>query len=151
VIIFEQQGEAGQSYSFDASMMSDGTVRSLGILLSLRQDPRPSIVLIDEIEDSLHPFAHGVLLDAINAASDEFPVVISTHNPEILSHPTATGERIRIVQWNEGTSRIHHLSEDVLSNLKPPQTVGRLLRSNALWTEEAPSEPLAESNLFDAW
>ena len=65
VIVFEQEGENGQVNSFDARQMSDGTVRCLGILLSLRQMPRPSIVLIDEIEDSLHPHAHGVLLDAI--------------------------------------------------------------------------------------
>src|SRR5262249_31566653 len=75
VIVFEQEGEGGQTYRFDASMMSDGTARSLGTLLALRQTPRPSIVLIDEIEDSLHPHAHGVLLDAIDAASDELPVV----------------------------------------------------------------------------
>jgi len=93
----EQDGEAGETNSFDASSMSDGSVRSLGILLALRQSPRPSIVLIDEIEDSLHPFAHSVLLDAIDSASEGFPIVVSTHNPEILNHPTAIGDRIRIV------------------------------------------------------
>jgi predicted ATPase len=150
VIVFEQEAGDGQTCRFDASMMSDGTVRSLGVLLSLRQTPRPSIVLLDEIEDSLHPYAHGVLLDAINAASDEFPVVVSTHNPEILSHPTATGDRIRIVEWSEGTSRIYHLSHQVLAKLKPPQTVGRLLRSNALWTEAEPTATGAEADFFKA-
>jgi predicted ATPase len=150
VIVFEQEGGNGQTCHFDASTMSDGTVRSLGILLSLRQTPRPSIVLIDEIEDSLHPDAHGVLLDAINSASDEFPVVISTHNTEILSHPTAMGKRIRIVQWDEGTSQIYHMSSQVLANLKPPQTVGRLLRSNALWTQALPSTTGAEADFFKA-
>jgi predicted ATPase len=149
VIIFEQEGESGQVNSFDARHMSDGTVRSLGILLSLRQTPRPSIVLIDEIEDSLHPHAQGVLLDAINAASDDFPVVVSTHNPEILSHPTATGDRIRIVQWNEGSSRICQLSKEVMAGLRPPMTVGRLLRSNALWTEDEPSTTGAEADFFE--
>jgi predicted ATPase len=148
VIVFKREGEGGQAYNFDASMMSDGTVRSLGILLALRQTPRPSIVLIDEIEDSLHPYAQGVVLDALDAASDEFPVLLSSHSPEILSHPTAEGDRVRIVQWNEGNSRIYHLSEHVLSHLKPPQTVGRLLRSNALWTEQQPSICGAEADFF---
>ena len=106
-------------------------------------------MLLDEIEDSLHPDAHGVLLDAINSAS-EFPVVISTHNPEILSHPTAMGKRIRIVQWDEGTSQIYHMSSQVLANLKSPQTVGRLLRSNALWTQALPSTTGAEADFFKA-
>jgi predicted ATPase len=139
VIVFQQETEAGQTFDFDASMMSDGTVRSLGILLALRQTPRPSIVLLDEIEDSLHPNAHGVLLGAIEASGEEFPIVLSTHNPEILSHPVAKGERIRIVQWDQGASNIYHLSDQVLRGLKPPQNVGRLLRSNALWTEASPS------------
>ena len=149
VIVFEQDGEAGETNSFDASSMSDGSVRSLGILLALRQTPRPSIVLIDEIEDSLHPFAHGVLLDAIDSASEGFPIVVSTHSPEILSHPTAIGDRIRIVQWNEGTSRIYPLSGEVLAKLRPPMTVGRLLRSNALWTEDEPATTGAEADFFE--
>ena len=148
VIVFQQEGEVGQTYDFDASMMSDGTVRSLGILLALRQVPRPSIVLLDEIEDSLHPYAHGVLLDAIDAASEEFPIVLSTHNPEILSHPVAQGERIRIVQWDQGASKIYHLSEQVLEGLIPPQNVGALLRSNALWTEDSPSITGPETLFF---
>jgi predicted ATPase len=148
VIVFQQDGEGGQTNHFDASMMSDGTVRCLGILLALRQTPRPSIVLLDEIEDSLHPYARSVLLDAINTASEDFPVVVSTHDPEILSHPTATPERIRIVQWNQGTSQLYHLSGEIRSNLKPPQTVGRLLRSNALWTEAEPSTTGEEADFF---
>lgn len=135
-------------YPFDASSMSDGTIRCLAILLSLRQTPRPSLVMLDEIEDSLHPFAQGVLLDAIDAASPESPVVVSTHNPEILSHPSATPERIQVVQWDKGTSRIYRLSDEVINSLKPPQTVGRLLRSNALWTADEPSTTGAEADFF---
>jgi predicted ATPase len=149
VFVFAQEGDAGHVGLFDSSQMSDGTLRSLGILLALRQSPRPSIVLLDEIEDSLHPPAHGVLLDAIDEASEEFPVVVSTHSPEILNYPMARGERIRVVQWSKGQSRIYHLSENVRANLEPPLTVGQLLRSNALWTEEAPSTIGAEADFFE--
>jgi predicted ATPase len=148
IIGFAQERADGEVEQFDASAMSDGTLRSLGILLALQQTPRSSIVLIDEIEDSLHPLAHGVLLDAIDAASDDFPVVVSTHSPEILDHPTARGERIRIIQWHEGTSLIYTLGQRVLDNLKPPLTVGRLLRSNALWTTAEPSTTGGEEDFF---
>jgi predicted ATPase len=148
IIGFAQEGSNGKVEQFDASVISDGTLRSLGVLLALRQSPRPPIVLIDEIEDSLHPRAHGVLLDAIDAASEDFPIVVSTHSPEILSHPIARGERIRIIQWEEGTSRIYQLSEHVQANLKPPLTVGELLRSNALWTADKPATTGAEDDFF---
>lgn len=74
--------------------------------------------------------------------------MVSTHNPEILSHATATPDRIRIVQWNEGTSHLYHLSREIRDNLKAPQTVGRLLRSNSLWTEDGPSVIGAEADFF---
>jgi predicted ATPase len=148
VIVFEQESNGDQVGKFEASMMSDGTLRSLGILLALRQSPRPSIVLIDEIEDSLHWLAHGALLDALDAASEEFPLVVSTHNPEILSHPTARGERIRVIQWDKGKSGIYRLSDNVKADLEPPLTVGQLLRANALWTDDEPSTTGAEDDFF---
>jgi hypothetical protein len=88
------------------------------------------------------------LLDAIDEASEEFPVVISTHSPEILNHPSARGERIRVIQWSEGKGCIYHLTENVRANLEPPLTVGQLLRSNALWTDDEPSAIGAEDNFF---
>lgn len=148
VFVFAQEGHAGQVETFDVSQMSDGTLRSLAILLALRQSPRPSLVMVDEIEDSLHPRAHGVLLDAIEVSSEEFPVVVSTHNPEILDHPSARGQRIRVIQWEGGRSSIYRLSENVRENLEPPLTVGRLLRANALWTDEEPSTTGAEDGFF---
>ena len=150
VIRFVQSSSDGDTEAFDASAMSDGTLRSLGILLALRQSPRPSIVMLDEIEDSLHPLAHGALLDAIEAASEEFPVVVSTHNPEILSHPAARPERIRVIQWDEGRSRIYQLSDNVRADLKPPLTVGQLLRANALWTDDRAVNDRCRGRLFQA-
>ena len=148
VLLFEQNGDGDKTYHYDSSMMSDGTLRILGTLLALRQSPRPSIVMLDEIEDSLHPFAHGVILDAIDDMRGEFPIVVSTHSPELLNHPTARGERIRVIQWQGGESRIFRLSENVRANLKPPLTVGQLLRSNALWTDEEPSTAGSEDDFF---
>lgn len=138
VIVFKQKGAGSRVNRFDASSMSEGTIRALGILLALRQVPRPSIVLLDEIEDSLHQYAQDSLLDAIEAASDEFPIVVTTHNTDVLSHTAATGKRIRVVQWNKGSSRLYHVRKEVIDNLKPPETVGRLMRHNALWPEEEP-------------
>jgi predicted ATPase len=149
IIGFAQDCGNGHLEQFDASVMSDGTLRSLAILLALRQRPRPSIVLLDEIEDSLHPLAHGVLLDAIDEASEEFPIVVTTHSPEVLNHPAARADRIRVVQGAEGGSQVLDLSDSVRANLKPPMTVGQLLRSNALWTEAEPSTTGPEAVFFE--
>jgi hypothetical protein len=149
VIGFAQDCGNGQPGQFDASVMSDGTLRSPGILLALKQSPRPSIVLLGESEDSLHPLAHGVLLDAIDEVSDEFPIVVSTHRPEILKRSVARAKRVRVVRRTDGASQMFDLSEDFRGNVKPDLTVGQLLRSNALWTEAEPATTGDEDDFFN--
>src|SRR5439155_2332244 len=49
------QRQDGSEIDFDASQVSQGTLRGLAVLLALRQRPVPSLVLVDEIENSVHP------------------------------------------------------------------------------------------------
>jgi hypothetical protein len=133
-----QHMEEGHQEWFEGSQVSEGTLRALGVLLGLRQVSRPSLVAFDEIEDSIHPAALAVLLDAIEASLDRCNVVITSHSPEALTHRAATGERVRVLQWEDGTSRIYKLNDDTIASLDPPLSVGELLRTNALWPSERP-------------
>ncbi|HSO00848.1 MAG TPA: AAA family ATPase [Candidatus Nanopelagicales bacterium] len=83
----------GAPNTFHAGQLSQGTLRALGLLLALHQSPEPSLVLIDEVEDSLHPRAMAAILEAIEAQSERFPVVVTTHSPEILAQHQATPDR----------------------------------------------------------
>lgn len=132
----QRQGES--EISFDASQVSQGTLRSLGVLLALRQVPTPALVLLDEIENSLHPGALSVILEAGLAGSDGTRVVLTTHSPEVLGHPTVVGERVRIIEWRDGTSQIYRLSPETEAAVSPIDTVGWMLRSNALWPAPEP-------------
>jgi predicted ATPase len=132
--------------SFDARQVSQGTLRSLGVLLALKQKPSPSVVLVDEIENSVHPSALSILLDAALASSDGTRVVLTSHSPEVLSHPAVTGERVRVVEWHNGTSKIFRLSPETQKSVNEIDTVGWMLRSNALWT--GPRPEAFEGDLF---
>ncbi len=136
-LVFTQE-QQGAHHGYDASQISQGTLRGLGILLALRQQPTPSLVLVDEVENSVHPSALGVLLDAAEASRDRTRIVFTTHSPELLDHPAATGERLRVVDWRDGTSRIHRLNAETRAAVSEIETVGSMLRSNALWSEEQP-------------
>lgn len=141
-ILFKQTATEGvKPYEFYSTDMSDGTLRCFALLLALRQMPRPLLVCFDEVEDSIHPSGLSVLLDAINATVQQqrCQVVISSHSPEALAHPSVTGKRVRIVEWRQGKSHVFDLSPGSKKLLKPPETVGRLLHSNALWPAEIPS------------
>jgi predicted ATPase len=137
VLHFVQKLKKGEM-NFDARQVSQGTLRSLGVLLALKQKPMPSIVLVDEIENSVHPSALSVLLDAALASSDGMRVVLTSHSPEVLSHLSVTGERVRVVEWRDGFSRIYRLNKETQSSVNEIDTVGWMLRSNVLWTETEP-------------
>ena len=135
VFTLDQHG-VGRDY--DTSQVSQGTLRGLGVLLALRQQPAPVLVLIDEVENSVHPSALAVLLDAAEASSERVRVVLTTHSPEVLDHPAASGERLRVVEWRSGTSTVHRLNAETSAAVSEIETVGAMLRSNALWPEEDP-------------
>lgn len=146
LIQFFQQSGKSSPVRFDIRDMSDGTLRCLAILLALRQNPSPALVCIEEIEDSVHPAALGVLLDAVASSSHRCQVLLTSHSPEALSHPAVTPERVRVVEWRDGRSQLFRLSRGAEEMSRPPRSVGQLLRSNALFTADEPER--VESGFF---
>lgn len=124
---------------FVASDMSSGTLHSLGVLVALRQTPVPSLVFIDEIEASIHTAALAALMDAASISSEErCQVIVTSHSTDALSHPAVTPENVQIVDWQDDRSQLFRINQETKEAIKPPETVGRLLRSNALWQQENP-------------
>lgn len=66
--------------------LSDGTLRFLGLLLSLRLAARGSTFLIEEIDSGLHPARIHVLMDFLRQVSRErqLQIIATTHNPTCL-------------------------------------------------------------------
>jgi len=145
-IRFLQRVGSKSRVNFNIGEMSDGTLRSLAALLALRQNPAPAIVCIDEIEESVHPAALGVLIDAAMATTERCQVILTSHSPEALSHPAVTAQSVRVIDWHEGQSRIFRLSPGAEESSKPPGSVGKLLRTNALFTARSPEQ--IEGNIF---
>ena len=74
---------------------------------------RYSIVIIDEIESSLHPRAQRRLIrDIANIARDkEIQVIVSTHSPYVLEEIPPEG-RIYIVETDDGKSTVTGVSPE---------------------------------------
>jgi predicted ATPase len=137
VLMFSQD-EAGAAKDRDATQVSQGTLRALGVLLALKQQPPPSLVLIDEVENSVHPSALDVLLDAAQVTAATRRIVLTSHSPEVLDHTSATGERIRVLDWAGGISRLFRLNQETIDAVGELETVGSMLRTNSLWPDDAP-------------
>lgn len=74
--------------SFDVYQLSDGTIRFIALTALLMQPTPPAVIIIDEPELGLHPFAIGKLAGMIQAASEKSQIIIGTQSPGLISHFT---------------------------------------------------------------
>jgi predicted ATPase len=136
---FVQEWADKKTLDFDAFSMSDGTLRALGLILAVYQRNKPSVIVIEEPEASIHPGALGVILDILRHASKEMQVVITTHSPDVLDAKWVREESIRMVTLENGITRVSRLSEFSLKALREHlMGAGELLRSNSL----EPAQPV---------
>lgn len=86
-IRLEWRHKGSEAY-FDASALSDGTLRfiALATLFLQPKDYQPSVILVDEPELGLHPLAITLLASLIKQASVSTQVIISTQSPFLLDH-----------------------------------------------------------------
>lgn len=146
---FGQGIEGGETLAFDASLMSDGTLRTLGLILAVFQRPHPSVLVLEEPESTLHPGALGVILDLIRMASQTMQVVVTTHSPELLEAKWIEDRHLRVVTWENGATRVRPIAQGARRALQEGlMGAGELLRADALEPQEGedvPLEPLASA------
>ncbi len=78
--------ELGQDALFGPHQLSDGTLRfiALATLLLQPEEELPKVIVIDEPELGLHPYAIGVLASLITAASRYCQVIVATQSVTLL-------------------------------------------------------------------
>lgn len=148
---------AKDPWRFFAANMSDGTLRALGVLVSLFQGgnshgPRVPLVGIEEPEVALHPAAAGVLLDSLKEASRQVQVLVTSHSPDLLDTPSIDNESLLAVEMVDGATRIARVNESGRSALRDRlYTAGELLRTNQLLPDpqEIPDPEGRQLKLFD--
>jgi predicted ATPase len=76
----------GTPTPYDASLLSDGTLRVLAIAAAMLSAPEGGMVVIEEIDNGVHPSRAQHLLDSIRAIAERrhLRVLLSTHNPALL-------------------------------------------------------------------
>jgi predicted ATPase len=70
----------------DARAMSDGTLRFLAILTALLTRPGGSQMVIEEVDNGLHPSRSNLLLKVLRdlGSSRKIDILVTTHNPALL-------------------------------------------------------------------
>jgi predicted ATPase len=149
---FSQEWGSGKKLTFDAFNMSDGTLRSLGLIMAVFQKPNPSVLVIEEPEATIHPGALGAVLDLIRKAAKTMQVVVTTHSPELLDARWIKDDNLRIVSWQEGASHLLPPSEATRQAMRQHlMGAGELMRANALHADElfSVTDELRDGNLFE--
>jgi predicted ATPase len=122
--------EAGSDSYFDASSLSDGTLRLISLTALLLQPELPSILLLDEPELGLHPYAVTVLADLLRSASTRTQVVVSTQSVTLVNQ--FSPEDVVVVNRVDGASELKRLSSAELADWMDDYALGELWEKNVL-------------------
>ena len=115
---------------FDASSLSDGTLRFI-VLATLFLQPknyRPSVVLVDEPELGLHPYAIEMLASLIRQASVNTQVIVSTQSSLLLDH--FAPEDVLVANRVDGATQITRLGSAKLATWLEDYSLGQLWEKN---------------------
>jgi predicted ATPase len=108
------------------SAFSDGTLRFIALCTLLLQPEIyiPSIILIDEPELGLHPFALAVLASLVRFASNNSQIIISTQSAFLLDN--FLPEDVLVADRVEGATTLNRLDTSLLSDWLEDYSLGQL-------------------------
>lgn len=104
-IFFKEEG-VGQSWTADE--VSDGTMQALA-LLTASVDPRTSLLLIEEPENSVHPWILRVIMERLREVSKSKNVIVTSHSPVLIN--LMKPEEVWIVFRKNGESHLQRLMD----------------------------------------
>lgn len=120
----------GADTVFGPKQLSGGMLRfiCLATLLNQPENLQPNLILIDEPELGLHPFALTILAEMINQVADLKQVIISTQSAELVSH--FEPEDIVVIDRKNEESVFKRLDSAPLTDWFENYTLGDLWKMN---------------------
>lgn len=122
--------EKGSEAYFNASALSDGTLRFMCLATLLLQPTLPAVVLLDEPELGLHPAAISLLADLLESASQQSQVLVATQSVTLVNQ--FTPEFVWVVERVEQQSVFRHLESADMSAWLENYSLGELWEKNIL-------------------
>ena len=117
---------------FDVSSFSDGTLRFIALATLLQQPPelRPTVILIDEPELGMHPYAITLLASLIKQASTTSQVIVSTQSSLLLDH--FEPEDALVADRVNGATELRRLDSEKLREWLEDYSLGQLWEKNVI-------------------
>ena len=125
----EKWGNNQEPLLVDARGMSDGTLRFLAILTALLTRPEGSLIVIEEVDNGLHPSRAGLLLQMLREIGQKrnIDVLVTTHNPALMDELTPDFIPFVMVAYrNQDTGESQLIPLDEIENLPKLMASGSL-------------------------
>jgi predicted ATPase len=120
----------GSDAYFDIYSFSDGTLRFICLATLLLQPDLPALILLDEPELGLHPFAIRILAEMLEAASQKVQVILATQSVTLLDN---FAPKDIIVAEHDGRQTVFkRLDEAELEGWLEDYSIGELWEKNVL-------------------
>lgn len=122
--------EKNSEQMFTASNFSDGTLRMICLTTLLLQPNLPKVIIIDEPELGLHPFAISKLAGLISKASVSSQLIISTQSVNLVNMFAA--DDIIVVDRQNNQSVFKRQSNEALSDWLAEYSIGEIWEKNLI-------------------
>ena len=138
-IRLEWQHKGTDAY-FDAASLSDGSLRfiALATLLLQPESLRPSVILLDEPELGLHPYAITMLASLLKQAAAQTQIILATQSPFLLDH--FEPEDVLVADRVNGQTQLTRLDTPSLETWLQDYSLGQLWEKNEIGGRPAPEE-----------
>ncbi len=135
----------GSDAYFDGSSLSDGSLRFIALATLLLQPSslRPSVVLLDEPELGLHPYAITLVASLLKQASIELQIIVATQSPILLDH--FDPEDVLVAERVEGATQLRRLERETLKLWLEDYSLGQLWEKNELGGRPSPESQGGQS------
>ena len=124
--------EAGEEYPFGPHQLPDGLLRfmALATLLLQPDDSLPEIIIIDEPELGLHPYAINVLVGLVRKAAVRCQLVLATQSVNLVDQ--FGPEEVITVERHDGPSVFQRLRPEELVEWLKEYTLSELWEKNVI-------------------
>ncbi|MDE2787678.1 MAG: AAA family ATPase [Chloroflexota bacterium] len=136
-ILLEWRHKGSDAY-FNAASLSDGTLRFIALATLLLQPDslRPSVILLDEPELGLHPYAVTMLAALVKKAAVYGQVIMATQSPTLLDH--FEPEDVIVANRVNGEASFERLDAERLAVWLEDYSLGQLWEQNELGGRPSP-------------
>lgn len=121
-------------YRFNAYQFSDGSIRFIALATLLLQPPQtmPNVIILDEPELGLHPYAITQLAEMIKDASIHSQIIIATQSKDLVDHFDIDNISVIEMDKNTQSTNVTQLSDEEYHLWLQKYTVSELWDKNII-------------------